>query len=151
MNNPKVGDHIDDRYELRRQLGENEACTLFEALHRFTNRRVVMKLLRCSDSPEDPESLLLRDTFALGRIRHPYLVEVLDAGVSHSVPYVVTALLEGRSLDALTGRPLDPREVEHPIRIAARQIARFEPAIGGHHVGRPVSGAEVATKHLRPS
>jgi hypothetical protein len=121
MKNPKVGDHIDDRYELRRQLGENETCVLFEAVHRYTNRRVVMKLLRCSDSPGESETLLLRDAFALGRIRHPYLVEVLDAGVSHSVPYVVTALLEGRSLDGL----LAARGVLTPDETATvgRQIA----------------------------
>ncbi len=121
MKNPKVGDHIDDRYELRRQLGENETCVLFEAVHRYTNRRVVLKLLRCSDGPEEPEAVLLRDTFALGRIRHPYLVEVLDAGVSHSVPYVVTALLEGRSLEGL----LAARGVLTPDETATvgRQIA----------------------------
>ena len=102
MNNPKVGDHIDDRYELRRQLGESESCTLFEAVHRYTARRVVVKILRGGDgSIGESEALLTRDTFALGRIRHPYLVELLDAGISHTVPYVVTALLEGRSLEGL--------------------------------------------------
>lgn len=122
MNNPKVGDHIDARYELRRQLGENEICVLFEAIHRYTGRRVVVKLLRGGDgSPADSEALLMRDAFALGRIRHPYLVEVLDAGISHSVPYVVTALLEGRSLEGLltTRGTLTPEETA----TVGRQIA----------------------------
>lgn len=102
MDNPRVGDHIDERYELKRHLGESEACALFEALHRYTGRRVVIKLLRTGEgSPDETETLLIRDAFALGRIRHPYLVELLDAGISHSIPYVVTSLLEGRSLEAL--------------------------------------------------
>ena len=102
MDNPRIGDHIDERYELKLHLGESEACVLFQALHRYTGRRVVIKLLRPGDgSPDETETLLIRDAFALGRIRHPYLVELLDAGISHSVPYVVTALLEGRSLEGL--------------------------------------------------
>ena len=122
MNIPKVGDLIDDRYELKRQLGESDVCTLFEAVHRYTGRRVVVKLLRGSDgTPDATEAMLLRDAFALGRIRHPYLVELLDAGIFQSVPYVVTALLEGRSLEGL----LAARGTLNPDETATmgRQIA----------------------------
>ena len=130
MNNPKVGDHIDDRYELRRQLGESESCILFEAVHRFTGRRVVMKILRGGDgSTNESEALLTRDTFALGRIRHPYLVELLDAGISHTVPYVVTALLEGRSLEGLlaargTLTPEETATVGRQIALALEALHR---------------------------
>ncbi|MDP3217381.1 MAG: serine/threonine-protein kinase, partial [Deltaproteobacteria bacterium] len=130
MNNPKVGDHIDDRYELKRHLGESEVCTLFEAVHRYTGRRVVMKLLRGSDgNPDETEAMLLRDAFALGRIRHPYLVELLDAGISHSVPYVVTALLEGRSLEGLlaargTLTPEETATIGRQIALALEALHR---------------------------
>jgi hypothetical protein len=122
MNTPKVGDRIDHRYELRRQLGESDACTLFEAVHRYTGRRVVMKLLRGGDgTADDTEALVLRDAFALGRIRHPYLVELLDAGVAECGPYVVTALVEGRSLEGLlaTRGAFSPEETA----TVGRQIA----------------------------
>ncbi|MBK6534128.1 MAG: protein kinase [Deltaproteobacteria bacterium] len=130
MNNHKVGDHIDDRYELKRQLGESAVCTLFEAVHRYTGRRVVMKLLRGSDgTPDETEAMLLRDAFALGRIRHPYLVELLDAGIFQSVPYVVTALLEGRSLEGLlaargTLTPDETATVGRQIALALEALHR---------------------------
>lgn len=122
MNHPKVGDHIDHRYELRRTLGENETCVLFEAAHRYTGRRVLLKILRVGDRGVDQsEAMVLRDAFALGRIQHPYLVELIDAGIDHAVPYVVTALLEGRSLEGLLASrgSLTPQETA----TVARQVA----------------------------
>lgn len=128
MNTPKVGDRVDQRYELRRQLGENESCSLFEAVHRFTGRRVVMKLLR-GDGGDDAEALVLRDAFALGRIRHPYLVELLDAGVAECGPFVVTALVEGRSLEGLltargTFSPEETATVGRQIALALEALHR---------------------------
>lgn len=121
MSAPKVGDHLDNRYELLRQLGENEASVRFEAAHRYTGRRVVVEFLRGWEGTPEPEVRRTCQAFALGRVRNPHLIEVCDAGVSDGAPYVVTALLAGRSLEGL----LAARGTFTPAEVAAvgRQVA----------------------------
>ena len=43
---------------------------------------------------------LRREIHALGRLRHPGVVRILDEGTEHGVPWYAMELLEGRSLDA---------------------------------------------------
>lgn len=97
----KVGDQVDNRYDLRRQVGESGAGSLFEAEHRYTGRRVVIEFLRRGGGAPDLAVGRASSAFAVGRIRHPYLVEVSDAGFAEGIPYVVTTLLAGRSLEDL--------------------------------------------------
>ncbi len=127
----KVGDHIDDRYELCRQIGESTTGVLFEAAHRYTGRRVAIEFLRGAEGAPDSAARRASSAFAVGRIRHPYLIEVSDAGVADGIPYVVTALLAGRSLEGL----LAARGAFTPAETATvgRQIALALEAL--HHHG----------------
>lgn len=131
MSAPKVGDHIDNRYELCRQIGESDAGLLFEAAHRYTGRRVVIEFLLRWDGAADPGGRRASRAFSIGRIRHPYLVEVSDAGVADGVPYVVTALQAGRSLEGLLAArgTLSPGETA----TVGRQVALALDAL--HHHG----------------
>ncbi len=101
-----IGDVIDDRYELIRDLGRGAAGVVFEARHKFTHRRVALKLV----SPDTARSAqgelrarLVREARALAAARHPSIVDVLDGGVtSCGTPYVVLEMLEGgRTLEGL--------------------------------------------------
>ncbi len=102
----KVGDVIENRYELVRDLGRGAAGVVFEARHRFTHRRVALKVV----SPDSPRSVqgelrarLIREARALAAARHPSIVDVLDGGVaSCGTPYIVLEMLEGgRTLEGL--------------------------------------------------
>jgi eukaryotic-like serine/threonine-protein kinase len=101
-----VGDVIDDRYELMRDLGRGAAGIVFEARHKFTHRRVALKVV----SPDSPRAAqgelrarLVREARALAAARHPSIVDVLDGGVtSCGTPYIVLEMLEGgRTLEGL--------------------------------------------------
>jgi eukaryotic-like serine/threonine-protein kinase len=102
----RVGDVIDKRYELMRDIGRGAAGVVFEARHRFTHRRVALKLV----SPDSPRSVqgelrarLLREARALAAAHHPSIVDVLDGGVTDcGTPYVVLEMLEGgRTLEGI--------------------------------------------------
>ena len=101
----QVGDIIDARYELRRDLGRGAAGLIFEARHLFTNRSVALKMI----APDVPRgqlgqlrARLVREARALAALRHPGIVEVLDGGVlADGTPYVVMDKLEGRTLEGL--------------------------------------------------
>ena len=101
----KVGDVIDGRYELRRDLGCTATGLVFEARHRFTARTLAIKIL----SPDVPRaqlselrSRMMREARALSAVRHPGLVEVVDAAIlGDGTPYLVLEMLEGRTLEGL--------------------------------------------------
>lgn len=113
---------IDDRYEVRRQLGRGGESAVYEVEHRYTTRRLVLKVLDpayASDAVARRQ--LLDEARALGAVRHPYVIEVHDAGFDGQRAYVVTEMLEGRSLDGLLasrGRLAWPE-----VARVARQVA----------------------------
>jgi serine/threonine protein kinase len=100
-----VGDLIDRRYELRRDLGRGGTGVVFEARHKFTGRSVALKIVN-PDLPRanvaEVRARLLREAQALAAIRHPGVVDILDGGVADDgSPYIVMERLEGRTLEGL--------------------------------------------------
>jgi len=88
------------RYLLEERLGEGGLGVVWRARHLGLQRDVALKLLRAA--PHDPEALarFQREAEALGRLRHPHVVEVTDFGVDADtgVPYLVMELLAGQTL-----------------------------------------------------
>jgi eukaryotic-like serine/threonine-protein kinase len=101
----QVGDVVEGRYELRRDLGRGAGGVVFEAFHRFTQRTVALKIV----APDVPvaqltelRARLVREARALATARHPGIVEVLDGGVvEDGTPYFVMEKLDGRTLEGL--------------------------------------------------
>jgi serine/threonine-protein kinase len=101
----RVGDTIDGRYELLRDLGRGGAGAVFEARHIYTRRIVAIKIIR-EDSQSatllDLHARLLREAQALAAARDPGIVDVIDAGIAQTgTPYLVLECLEGRTLEGL--------------------------------------------------
>jgi serine/threonine-protein kinase len=100
---PTVGDVVDRRYALKREIDRGGIGAVFEAEHRYTGRAVAIKLLTAEHAP-NPESQkrLLREARALTLARHPNVVTALDAGTTEDgTPYLVMELIEGRTLAGL--------------------------------------------------
>lgn len=100
-----IGDVVDKRYELRRELGRGAAGLVFEAKHRFTGRRVALKIVSPDaryDIVRELHARLLREARALAAVHHPGIVEILDGGLaSDGTPYIAMEMLEGRTLEGL--------------------------------------------------
>lgn len=79
-------------------LGEGAAGVVYRAVHVGLEKSFAIKLLKTS-GPPDPAARerFRREAVALGRLRHPNIVDVTDSGIDE-VPYLVTELLEGASL-----------------------------------------------------
>lgn len=87
---------------LRRPLGHGGICTVYEAVHLYTARRVAVKVLNAEYRAHDEARLrLLDEARALGMVRHPNVVEVHDAGTWENAPYLVMGLVEGRAIEGL--------------------------------------------------
>jgi eukaryotic-like serine/threonine-protein kinase len=100
-----VGDVLDGRYQLLRDLGRGAAGAVYEARHLFTGRFVAVKILLPQVRRRELDEMrerLQREARMLASIRHPGVVEVLDGGLSETgVPYIVLEMLEGRTLEGL--------------------------------------------------
>ena len=104
---------IADRYLLRRVLARSDRAEIHAVEHTYTGRVLSLKLL-LGPARTDPEACarMLREVRVLGRIRHPALLAVLDAGESpkHG-PFAVSEMPEGRTLDGvLAARSMLPVE-----------------------------------------
>ncbi len=97
------GSIIDGRYILRREVGRGGVCVVYEAEHIHTGRLVAVKVLLPDLAVNDEaRGRVLGEARALGGVRHPCVVEVLDAGVTEQdEPYLVMEMLRGRSLEGL--------------------------------------------------
>lgn len=106
----RVGATVADRYTLRSVLGVGGMGAVYEAHHRFTDRRVALKLLHPqSTSSSSASKRFLQEARIVGAVRHPAIADVLDAGTDDDgTHYVVFELLEGEELgQVLRTRALD--------------------------------------------
>jgi len=96
------GTLVEHRYVIRRYIASGGVSHLYAASHRVTGQDVALKIPR-QDRESDPavHERLAREAEALARVRHPGVVEILDAGQRGSVPYLVLELIEGRTLGGL--------------------------------------------------
>jgi serine/threonine-protein kinase len=102
------------RYVVRREIGRGGVCVVSEAVHRLTGRVVAVKqLLQPARARADLRARLAREAEALGAIRHPNVVDILDADEDHEgVPFLVLERLGGRTLEGILAARtrLDVRE-----------------------------------------
>jgi CHASE2 domain-containing sensor protein len=86
---------VGGRYRLEERLGEGTAGAVYRAVHVGLQKSFAIKLLKTAGPPA-PAALerFRREAVALGRLRHPHIVEATDSGSD----YIVTELLEGTPL-----------------------------------------------------
>jgi CHASE2 domain-containing sensor protein len=105
---------LDGRYRLDDPLGEGAVGIVFRATHLGLKKVFALKVLKPGPAG-DPSSVARfeREAEALGRLRHPHIVEVTDFGVDPGTraPYLVMELLDGVPLSELcrTAGPLPLR------------------------------------------
>jgi serine/threonine protein kinase len=109
------GDVFAGRYRIERPIGTGGVGAVFEAEHLETERKVALKvLLPRSLVSETARERFKQEARVAGKIRHPNIVEVLDAGLDDitKMPYLVMELLHGEDLGSRIDRlgPMGPEE-----------------------------------------
>ncbi len=103
-----AGEGRDDRiperigpYPIRRRLGSGGMGVVFEADQVRTQRRVAIKVIRGAWlDDEKTRRLFQRETEVLGRLDHPGIARIFDAGeTKEGAPYFVMELVDGLALD----------------------------------------------------
>ncbi len=87
------------RYELLDELGSGGMGTVYKARQKFVGRLVAFKVLPPA-LRQDAEALqrFEREAAALGRLKHPNVVTVFDAGVEGGFLYLAMEYVEGQHL-----------------------------------------------------
>src|SRR5690348_9213299 len=98
-----IGQILDDKYQIERELGRGGMGTVYLATHLGTERPVAVKVI----TPQFMERVefverFRREARAAGRLRHPNVVDVTDFGFSDTpagtVAYLVMEYLDGCTL-----------------------------------------------------
>ena len=88
-------------YVLEACIQETPMGRIYRAEHQGLQRRVALKVLDAAGAAViDPQDFIEHGRVA-SAVRHPAIVNVYDAGIHSGVPYIVTDLVEGVSLQAL--------------------------------------------------
>ena len=89
-------------YEIQRVLGSGGMATVYAALQKQPRRIVAVKVMRSTSDPNVALRRFRREIEILGRLRHPCIAQVFEAGVHDdgggSVPFFVMEYVPGARL-----------------------------------------------------
>jgi eukaryotic-like serine/threonine-protein kinase len=135
------------RYTILRELRRERFSVSYAAVDPVMNRQLVVKAVELlpagtkvtADERKRVEQAFVRQAQAAGRLQHPHIITVFDAGLSHSYGFLVIERINGRPLHELIASGFRPAFV-HCASIGARIADAIECA---HNNG-------VAHGHLGP-
>ncbi len=108
---------LGQRFEFERRLGQGGMAEVFLARDRFRERQVALKIVRSThgagEDRKQLEHLWLNEMRLAGRLRHPYILEIYEAGNEDGHSFLVMEYLAGGTLSSYTtaGTLLPPSRV----------------------------------------
>ena len=88
------------KYEIHKQIGKGSMGIVYEGYDPYADRKVAVKVAM-SDALKDRESgeryrkMFFNEAHTAGMLRHPNILEILDAGADGDNCYIVMELVEG--------------------------------------------------------
>ncbi|MCB9833215.1 MAG: serine/threonine protein kinase [Planctomycetes bacterium] len=122
-----IGDRIgpDQRYVIRRRLGQGGMGVVYEAWEEEKGRSVAIKFLS-GDAGSDPETLqrFKREGSRFNKLRHPNIVRVYGMGRARGLLYIASEFVDGRDLyDHMQERRFDIDEALSVVEAVASGLA----------------------------
>ncbi|HWJ06004.1 MAG TPA: serine/threonine-protein kinase [Steroidobacteraceae bacterium] len=126
------------RYELVHELGKGAMGVVYRARDPRINREVALKAIPLADEFEAEEleqarGRFFREAEMAGRLSHPHIVTIYDAGEDQGTAYIAMELLRGRHLVEYTS----PTRLLPPA-IAIEIVARLADALHYAHLNQVV-------------
>ncbi len=108
------------RYSILRELRRERHSVSYAAVDPVMNRQLVLKAVELlpagpnltSEERKRVEQAFVRQAQAAGRLQHPHIVTVFDAGLSHAFGFLVIERVNGRPLHELLAGGLRPQFVQ---------------------------------------
>ncbi len=108
-------------YRLLSRLGEGAMGEVWRALDLRLEREVALKILK--DADDVRRKALIGEAKLACQLNHPNIAHIYDAGEVEGTPYIAMELVEGRTLRALVGRPLEGEALQDLARQAASALS----------------------------
>lgn len=91
---------IDKRYRIEEIIGEGGMGIIYSALDKFTSQQVAIKFLKASTA-KNPKNVerFENEARATATLNHPNIIKILNIGFYDGLPYMVTELIEGKTID----------------------------------------------------
>ena len=101
---PTVG-----RYEIIKEIGQGAMGVVYEAKDPKINRNIAIKTIRFSDEFQDTKiqevkNRFFREAEIAGKLSHPSIVSIYDAGEDYDLTYLAMEYLEGVDLREYCGK-----------------------------------------------
>ena len=99
----EISDSFRSRFEFKQELGKGGMGEVYLAYDSYSQRDVAIKLAKLQ-LMEDPDigarakKMWLNETRLAGKLRHPYIVEIYEAGVAEDFGYIVMEYVAGDTL-----------------------------------------------------
>ena len=108
------------RYSILRELRRERHSVSYAAVDPVMNRQLVIKAVELTpagprlsaDERKRVEEAFVRQAQAAGRLQHPHIVTVFDAGLSHAFGFLVIERINGKPLHELLAGGLRPAFVQ---------------------------------------
>lgn len=90
------------KYEIKNQIGRGSMGTVYQGYDPFTDRQVAVKVAR-SEALKNPEAgaryrkMFFNEAHTAGKLKHPNIIEIIDAGADGESCYIVMELVENGS------------------------------------------------------
>jgi serine/threonine protein kinase len=100
---PEAAEAFRSRFEFKKELGKGGMGEVYLAHDAYSQRDVAIKIAKLA-MLEDPEvgarvkKMWLNETRLAGKLRHPYIVEIYEAGVAEDFGYLVMEYVDGATL-----------------------------------------------------
>lgn len=128
--NPFVGWRTSERmrppqipgFAIGAELGRGGGGVVYEALQLRIGRPVAIKVLDGSPTRDRDRERWLREARAVGRVRHPHVVRLHEAGEHDGRLYLVLDLVPGGSLKDRAGGPMPPRSAAILMESVCRAV-----------------------------
>jgi serine/threonine protein kinase len=115
---------LEEDYELLQEVGRGGMAVVYHAWQPSLRRSVALKMIVGAGSG-DPRTLarFLVEAEAVGRLQHPNIVQIYEAGQRGDWPFLALEFVEGGTLaQVMAGRPLPPRRAAEILEPLARAI-----------------------------
>lgn len=135
------------RYRLEKELGKGAMGVVYLGRDPKINRVVAIKTMALSREFDEHELADVKESFfreaeTAGRLRHPHIVNIFDAGGEDDLAYIAMEFLKGKDLVHYT-RPHNLLPLEKVMSIVARVAEALSYAHENHVVHRDIKPANI--------
>ena len=135
------------RYQVEKELGKGAMGVVYLGRDPKINRVVAIKTMALAqefdeDELEDVKARFFREAETAGRLNHPNIVTMYDAGEEHDLAYIAMEFLKGRDLVPQT-KPAGLLPVAQVVSIVARVADALDYAHHNNVVHRDIKPANI--------